>query len=80
MASDHIKLITKKLRKEVMTRSRLRNKYNKNRTYENWSNYEKQSNIHCGKSVRIRSYPGPYFPALNTERYGVPLSVFSPNA
>ena len=29
MASDHIKLITKKLRKEVVTRSRLHNKYNK---------------------------------------------------
>ena len=28
---------------------------------------------HCVKSVRIRSYSGPYFPAfgLNTERYGV---------
>ena len=27
----------------------------------------------CVKSVRIRSFPGPYFPAfgLNTERYGV---------
>ena len=30
---------------------------------------------HCVKSVRIRSYCGPYFPAfgLNTERYGVGL-------
>ena len=28
---------------------------------------------HCVRSVRIRSYSGPYFPAfgLNTERYGV---------
>ena len=27
---------------------------------------------HCVKSVRIRSFPGPYFPAfgLNTEKYG----------
>ena len=33
---------------------------------------------HCVKSVRIRSYSGPHFPAfgLNTEY----LSVFSPNA
>ena len=33
--------------------------------------YHKQ--IHCVKSVRIRSYSGPYFPAfgLNTERYGM---------
>ena len=29
--------------------------------------------VHCVKSVLIRSYSGPYFPAfvLNTERYGV---------
>ena len=43
--SNHNKLMTEKLRKEVMTRSYLRNKYNKNRTYENWSNYKKQRNI-----------------------------------
>ena len=30
--------MTKKLREEVMTRSCLRNKYNKNYTYKNWSN------------------------------------------
>ena len=36
--------------------------------------FNKQNNIlHCMKSVRIRSFSGPYFPAfgLNTERYGV---------
>ena len=29
--------------------------------------------VHCVKSVGIRNYSGPYFPAfgLNTERYGV---------
>ena len=34
---------------------------------------------HCVKSVRIRSYFGPYFPAfgLNTERYGVSLRIQS---
>ena len=31
--------------KEVMLRSRLHNKYNKNRTCKNWSNYKKQGNI-----------------------------------
>ena len=41
-----------------------------------------QRNIHishCVKSVRIRSYSGPYFPAfeLNTERYGVSLRIQS---
>ena len=31
------------------------------------------------KSVRIRSFPGPYFPAfgLNTERYEVSLRILS---
>ena len=35
--------------------------------------------IHCVKSVRIRSYSGPHFPAfgLNTERYGVSLRTQS---
>ena len=34
---------------------------------------------HCVKSVRIRNYSGPYFPAfgLNTERYGVSLCIQS---
>ena len=39
-----------------------------------------QSNLqHCVKSVRIRSYSGPHFPAfgLNTERYGVSLRIQS---
>ena len=38
---------------------------------------------HCVKSVRIRNYSGPHFPAfgLNTERYGVfSGEIFSPNA
>ena len=35
--------------------------------------YDSLWHIHCGKSVSIRSYSGPYFPVfeLNTERYGV---------
>ena len=34
---------------------------------------------HCVKTVRIRSFSGPYFPAfgLNTEKYGVSLRVQS---
>ena len=34
---------------------------------------------HCGKSVRIRSYSGLYFPAfrLNMEKYGVSLHIQS---
>ena len=36
-------------------------------------------NRHCVKSVRIRSFSGPYFSAfgLNTERYGVSLCTQS---
>ena len=36
-------------------------------------------NFHCVKSVRIRSFSGPYFPAfgLNTEIYGVNLPIQS---
>ena len=35
--------------------------------------------MYCVKSVRIRSYSGPYFPAfeLNMERYSVSFSVQS---
>ena len=35
--------------------------------------------MHCVKSVRIRSYSGPHFPAfgLNTERYSVSLRIQS---
>ena len=34
---------------------------------------------HCVKSVRIRTYSGPYFPTfrLNTERYSVCLRIQS---
>ena len=39
----------------------------------------KVKNDHCVKSVRIRSYSGPHFPAfvLNTERNGVSLRIQS---
>ena len=31
--------MTKELRKEIMKRSKLRNKFNRNRNYENWCNF-----------------------------------------
>ena len=36
-------------------------------------------NSHCVKSVRIRSFSGPYFPAFgrNTERYSLSLHIQS---
>ena len=43
--SSYSKFMTKKLYKEVMKRSRLRNKYYKNCICENLSNYKKQRNI-----------------------------------
>ena len=49
--SNHNKFMTKKLRKEVMRRYCLRNKYNKNYTCENCSSYKKQNNI-CTSILR----------------------------
>ena len=34
--------MSKTIRKSVMVRSKLKNKYNKNRTEENWGSYKKQ--------------------------------------
>ena len=41
--------------------------------------YYEMNDPHCVKSVRIRSYFGPYFPAfgLYSERYGVSLRIQS---
>ena len=38
-------LMTKELRKAIMKRSQLKNRYNKNRNYENWYLHKKQSNF-----------------------------------
>ena len=43
--------MTKALRKAIMTRSRLKNIYNKKRSYENWDKYKKQRNF-CVKLLR----------------------------
>ena len=43
--------MNKALRKAVMTRSRLKNKFNKNSTAKNWSSYKKQR-IFCLKLLR----------------------------
>ena len=39
------RFMSKYLRKAIMTRSRLRNKFNKCRTPDNWKDYTKQRNI-----------------------------------
>ena len=38
--------MTKALRKAIMTLSRLKNIYNKKRSFENWDKYEKQRNFY----------------------------------
>ena len=37
--------MAKALRKAIMTRSRLKNIYNKKRSYDNWDKYKKQKKI-----------------------------------
>ena len=39
---DNDPFMAKELQKEIMERTKLKNKYNKKRTYENWSLYKKQ--------------------------------------
>ena len=42
---NHSPFMTKALRKAIMTRSRLKNIYNKKRSYENWDKYKKTKKI-----------------------------------
>ena len=51
-------------------------------SYHALSSKESNLDVHCAKSVGIRSISGRHFPTvgLNTERYTVSLSLFSPNA
>ena len=37
---NHSPFMTKALRKAIMTRSRLKNMYNKKRSYDNWDKYK----------------------------------------
>ena len=56
--------MTKNLRKAIMTRSKLRNKYNKNRTPKNWIIFKKQRN----KCVKIlRNVKKEYLSNLNVK-------------
>ena len=42
LRSNNSAFMTKKLRKEIMKSSKLKNNFNKNRNYENWCKYETQ--------------------------------------
>ena len=57
MRANEKPFMTRVLRKAVMLRSRLRNRYNKNQTVENWNKFRKQRNF-CVKLFRRekRSY------------------------
>ena len=54
--------MTKALRKAIMVRSKLKNKYNKNRTGKNWKSYKKQRNL-CVSL--LRKTKKDYFNDLN---------------
>ena len=59
--------MTKELRKEIMKRSKLKNKYNKKRNHENWSLYKKQRN-YC--LSLLRKTKEAYFKKLNIKEIG----------
>ena len=59
---NHNLFMSKTLRKSVMVRSKLKNKYNKNRTEENWGSYKKQRNF-CVNL--LRKTKKDYFNDLN---------------
>ena len=48
---NHSPFMAKALRKAIMTRSRLKNIYNKKRSYDNWDKYKKQKK-NCVKLLR----------------------------
>ena len=57
--------MTKELRKEIMLRSKLENKFNKERNHINWCNYKRQRN-HC-LSI-LRKTKKEYFNSLNIKQ------------
>ena len=54
--------MTKTLRKAIMKRSKLRNKFNEERNFENWSEYKRQRNL-C--SILLRQCKKRHFNSLN---------------
>ena len=57
--------MTKELREEIMLRSKLKNKFNKERNHINWCNYKRQRN-HC-LSI-LRKTKKEYFNSLNIKQ------------
>ena len=61
---NHNPFMSKALRKAIMVRSKLKNKYNKNRTGENWDSYKKQRNFCVNLLRKTKKY---YFNDLNVK-------------
>ena len=59
--------MTKELQKEIMKRSKLKNKYNKKRNYENWFLYKKQRNYCLSLMKKTKK---AYFAKLNIKEIG----------
>ena len=57
--------MNKSLRKAIMTRSRLKKKFNKNTFAENWNSYKKQRDL-CLKS--LRQTKEKYFNNINVKK------------
>ena len=54
--NNHNPFMTKALRKAIMVRSKLKNKYNKIRTEENWGSYQKQRNFCVNLLRKTKKY------------------------
>ena len=59
---NHNPFMNKALRKAIMVKSKLKNKYNKNRTGENWDSYKKQRNFCVNLTRKTKK---DYFNNLN---------------
>ena len=64
---NNVFFMTKELRKEIMKRSKLKNKYDKSRNYRNWFFYKKQRS-HC--LTLLRKTRKAYFEKLNIKETG----------
>ena len=59
---NHNPFMSKAIRKAIMVRYKLKNKYNKNRTEETWDSYKKQRNFRVNL---LRKTKKDYFNYLN---------------
>ena len=58
--------MNKALRKAIMTRSRLKNKFNKNSSAKNWNSYKKQRNFYL---KLLRQIKEKYFNNIYVKKY-----------